>query len=48
MQTDLTEKGEFSLANEEGFTQTWDTVGAGEMTSHVRESSTERSDMLQL
>jgi len=38
----------FHLPFEEGFTQAWDTVGAGANPTHVRESSPEKSVRLQL
>jgi len=48
MLTDPTETGDFHHPHEEGFTQAWDTVGAGALPTHVRESSPERSVRLQL
>jgi len=47
MQTDPTEAGDSSTVDE-GFTQAWDTVGAGVLPTHVRESSPEKSVMLRL
>jgi len=47
MQTDPTEAGD-SPTLDEGFTQAWDTVGAGVQPTHVRESSPEKSVKLRL
>jgi len=47
MQTDPTEAGVPST-HDSGFTQAWDTVGAGALKTRVRESSAERSVRLQL
>jgi len=45
MQTDPTEEDVIASTRDRGFTQAWDTVGAGAQT-HVGESLTERSGRL--